>query len=120
MMSSRQLVAAVIAVMVAVAVAAPVAAASASTIGVPAPARQWAGGVPGAGGAPVAAGGCGTANSLGLDAGTGGTETQICPGTGPVFVAPTIGEIATVIGPTIIGPAVIGASGVSAGSVLIG
>jgi hypothetical protein len=119
MMSSRQLVAAVIAVLAAVAVAAPVAAASASTIAVPAPARQWAGGVPGTGAAPVAAGSCGTANSLGLDAGVGGTETQVCPGTGPVFIAPAVGQMAVVMGPTIIGPAVIGVSAVSAGSVIV-
>jgi hypothetical protein len=40
-------------------------------------------------------------------------------GAGPVFVGPSVGQIATVMGPIIIGPTFIGALGVSAGSVLI-
>ena len=119
MMSSRQLVAAAIAVVAALAVAAPVAGASASTTAGPAPARQWADGLPTAGTVPLAAGTCGTANALGLDAGTGGTETKVCA-LGPVFVAPSVGQIATVIGPTIIGPATIGALATSSGSILFG
>jgi hypothetical protein len=97
MISSRQLVAAVVAVLAALAVAVPVAGASAAT----------------------AAGSCSTAASLGVAAQPGGTQTLVCVGAGPVFVGPSVGQIATVMGPIIIGPAVIGATGVSAGSVLI-
>jgi hypothetical protein len=41
-------------------------------------------------------------------------------GSGLSFVGPSIGQIATVIGPTIIGPAVVGNSIVSAGNVAVG
>jgi hypothetical protein len=120
MISSRQLVAAIIAVMATLAVGVPVAGASAATTAVPRSAGLWGGGLPVAGETPQGAASCGTANSLGLDAGTGGTETKVCTGAGLTFVGPSIGQIATVMGPTIIGPAVVGVAAVSAGSILIG
>jgi hypothetical protein len=49
-----------------------------------------------------------------------GTEIKICQGSGLVFVAPSVGQVASVIGPTIIGPAVLGASGVAAGNAAVG
>jgi hypothetical protein len=51
---------------------------------------------------------------------TGENPTQICVGSGLVFVAPAVGQIASVIGPTIIGPAVIGTLVNSAGSAGVG
>jgi hypothetical protein len=117
MISSRQLVATALAALAALVIAAPTAGASAGSARQPVPGVPF-GGVPGA--VPLDAGSCGTATSLGVDAGAGGNETKVCAGTGPVFIGPSIGQIATVIGPTIIGPATIGALGVSGGSVLIG
>jgi hypothetical protein len=117
MIWSRQLVATALAALAALAIAAPVAGASAGTTRLPLAGVPF-GGVPGA--VPLDAVNCGTATSLGLDAGAGGIETKVCAGTGPVFIGPSVGQVATVIGPTIIGPAVIGATGVSAASVFIG
>jgi hypothetical protein len=45
---------------------------------------------------------------------------QQCLGAGLSFVGPSIGQIATVIGPTIIGPAVVGTSIQSAGNAAVG
>jgi hypothetical protein len=97
MISSRKLVAAAVAALAALAVAAPVAGAS----------------------APTTTGSCATATALGVAAQPGGNQTLVCVGAGPVFVGPSVGQIATVMGPIIIGPTFIGALGVSAGSVLI-
>jgi hypothetical protein len=119
MISSRQLVAAAVAVLAALAVAAPVAGASAATTALPAAGGLAAGGSPGVGAVPFGAGNCGTATSLGVAAQGGGNQTLVCVGAGPVFVGPSVGQIATVMGPIIIGPAVVGATGVAAGSVLI-
>jgi hypothetical protein len=47
---------------------------------------------------------------------TGGTTSVVCQGGGLIFIGPSIGQIANVIGPTIIGPAVIGNVIVSAGN----
>ena len=51
---------------------------------------------------------------------TGGTENQICQGGGLVFVAPAVGQVATVVGPTIIGPSQNGTIFVSPGNVIAG
>jgi hypothetical protein len=46
-----------------------------------------------------------------------GNRPQVCQGAGGLsFIGPSIGQVASVIGPTIIGPAVIGSSIVSAGN----
>ena len=58
---------------------------------------------------PVVSGGQGPA---------GNAESLVCQGAGLTFVAPSIGQIASVIGPTIISPAVVGNQIItSAGSV---
>jgi hypothetical protein len=51
---------------------------------------------------------------------TGGTQTHVCTGAGLTFIGPSVGQMASVIGPTIISPVVnIGASVQSAGNVVI-
>jgi hypothetical protein len=62
---------------------------------------------------------CGRATANGQGS-TGTADPQVCQGAGLVFVGPSTGQIATVIGPTIIGPAVIGSSVVSAGHTIVG
>jgi hypothetical protein len=77
------------------------------------------GGVPGdfLGGATALSGACGTSTGQHDQGATGGTATAVCAGTGLTYIAPQIGQIATVIGPTIISPAVGGNSTVvSAGN----
>ena len=51
---------------------------------------------------------------------TAGTENKICMGGGLVFIGPSVGQVATLIGPTVIGPAQIGSAVVSAGNVVAG
>jgi hypothetical protein len=51
---------------------------------------------------------------------TGSVLNVVCSGAGLTFIGPSIGQIATVIGPTIIGPAVIGTVIVSAGNAIGG
>jgi hypothetical protein len=69
--------------------------------------------------APSGLGICATAGVEG-QGGTGGTANHICQGSGLVFVGPSVGQVAAVIGPTIIGPAVIGATVVAAGDGAVG
>jgi hypothetical protein len=115
----RRALLAVLAVTAALVVSAP--AAGASTWSVP----SWlqgslAGGVTlPVGGGPVSAGACTTATQEGQGR-TGGTATDVCSGAGLVFIGPSIGQIATVIGPTIMSPAFVGQSIVSAGNVAVG
>jgi hypothetical protein len=47
--------------------------------------------------------------------GTAGTQPQVCMGSGLSFIGPSVGQVATVIGPTTIGPAQVNAV-VSAGN----
>ncbi|MDX6644646.1 MAG: hypothetical protein QOK40_373 [Miltoncostaeaceae bacterium] len=62
---------------------------------------------------------CGTSQgAFGL--GHVGSTILTCQGSGLTFVGPSVGQVASVIGPTIIGPAFIGSSIVSAGNVGIG
>jgi hypothetical protein len=98
-----------LAITVALAVGAPVAEAT------PFPATTF----PGAGFNAGVAGACGRSSAEGQGA-TGGVTDQQCLGAGLAFAGPSIGQIATVIGPTIIGPAVIGTSVQSAGNVAVG
>jgi hypothetical protein len=51
---------------------------------------------------------------------TGSVLNVICSGGGLTFIGPSVGQIASVIGPTIIGPAVIGSIVVSAGNAIGG
>ena len=70
----------------------------------------------GAGGAsPITSGACDTTRVTEGQAGTGDATNQVCMGAGLSFIGPSIGQVATVMGPTIIGPAVIGTLIVSAG-----
>jgi len=66
------------------------------------------------------AGPCGSATGNEGQGRTGGNDYQVCMGTGLSFIGPSVGQIATVVGPTIIGPAFVGTSVVSAGNVAIG
>jgi hypothetical protein len=79
-------------------------------------------GFPLGGGGPsnAAAGPCGYAVGSEEQGRTGGNFNQVCAGTGLTFIGPSIGQVASVIGPTIIGPASIGVATTSAGSVRVG
>jgi hypothetical protein len=71
-------------------------------------------------GGGVATAGCGPAVGADLQGRTGGSDITVC-GSGPTFIAPDVGPIATVIGPTIITPAFVGNTViVSAGNVALG
>src|SRR2546423_5208134 len=70
--------------------------------------------------ASLANGPCATGDTPEQQGQTGGTTTSVCQGNGLVFVAPSVGQVATVIGPTVIGPATIGNAIVSAGDVAAG
>jgi hypothetical protein len=60
---------------------------------------------------------CATGDTPSQQGATGGTTNSICQGSGVVFVAPSVGQVATVMGPTIIGPSNVGTVVVSAGDV---
>lgn len=68
---------------------------------------------------PDGAGNCSSSSNEGQGA-PGGTENKICQGGGVVFVGPSVGQVATVIGPTIIGPSQVGTVVVSPGNVVAG
>ena len=70
-------------------------------------------------GAPSGPETCSNRNSEGQGA-TAGTENKICMGSGLVFIGPSVGQVAALIGPTVIGPAQIGNAVVSAGNVVAG
>jgi hypothetical protein len=93
------------------ALAAPVSGASAAftPIGMP--------GV-GQGGQANAPGGCVGANAPSGIGDAGATSNQIC-GAGLVFVGPSIGQVATAIGPTVIGSTVAAPITVSPGPVVV-
>jgi hypothetical protein len=71
------------------------------------------------GGYNAVAGPCGRPTVDGQGS-VGGVNDQVCQGAGLTFNGPSIGQIATVIGPTIIGPAVVGTSIQSAGNAAVG
>jgi hypothetical protein len=106
----RRAVLAPVAVTLALVAGAPAASAS------PFPAAGLA--LPG-GGFDAVGGPCGRPSVQGQGS-TAGVSNQVCQGAGLTFNGPSIGQIATVIGPTIIGPAVIGTSVISAGDVAVG
>ena len=60
---------------------------------------------------------CATGDSVGA---SGGTANSVCQGSGLSFIGPSVGQVATVMGPTIIGPADVGTVVVSAGDVAAG
>jgi hypothetical protein len=66
------------------------------------------------------AGPCGAATGPHGQGAVGGTSNQVCMGAGLSFIGPSIGQIATVIGPTIISPGFVGNVIVSAGNGSIG
>jgi ABC-type transport system substrate-binding protein len=134
MMSLRRATVAALAVGTALAVGAP--AAGASTVS-PAPLPAPAGSAPAAwtpaalaslGGAPqnigpaggnsaLSQGPCGTPTGAEGMGGTAGTENKACILQGGLsFIGPSIGQVASVVGPTIIGPAFVRTSIVSAGN----
>jgi hypothetical protein len=65
---------------------------------------------------------CSTPTSDENQGNVAGTNNQICMagGGGLVFVAPAVGQVATVVGPTIIGPSQVGTVVVSPGNVIAG
>jgi hypothetical protein len=71
-------------------------------------------------GGNVIPGACGNAVAGENQGRTGGNDIEACVGAGLSFIGPSIGQIATVIGPTTISPAVVGGSIVSAGNVAVG
>jgi hypothetical protein len=48
---------------------------------------------------------------------TAGTENRVCQGSGLTFIGPSLGQAATMVGPTIVGTPLIGTSVVAAGDV---
>jgi hypothetical protein len=68
------------------------------------------------GGGAITSGACDTTRITEGQAATGGVQSQVCQGSGLSFIGPSVGQVATVMGPTIIGPAVIGTLIVSAGN----
>jgi hypothetical protein len=74
--------------------------------------------VPGAAGLPGnAVGPCGTVSEQSQPA--SGNAAAVCQGAGLAFIGPSVGQIATVIGPTIISPGFVGTVITTAGSVAI-
>jgi hypothetical protein len=71
-------------------------------------------------GTAITPGPCGESRGAEGQASTGGTSNQACLGAGLSFVGPSVGQVASVTGPTIIGPVFIGTSVVSAGSAAVG
>jgi hypothetical protein len=70
---------------------------------------------------PLTPGACSPATIGSPTQSTGGTENEICQGGGGIaFVAPAVGQVATVVGPTIIGPSQTGTVVVSPGNVNVG
>ena len=80
----------------------------------------WPYGAAGAGAGRSIAGACGRPTTGEGQAGNGTVSNQVCQGAGLTFIGPSIGEIASVVGPTIIGPAFVGSTIVSTGNVAIG
>jgi hypothetical protein len=60
---------------------------------------------------------CATGDTPELQGQVGGTSNSVCQGSGLSFIGPSVGQVATVMGPTIIGPSNVGTVVVSAGDV---
>jgi hypothetical protein len=65
-----------------------------------------------------AVGPCGTVSQEGQGRASG-NEASVCQGAGLAFIGPSIGQIATVIGPTIISPGFVGTVITTAGGVAV-
>lgn len=71
--------------------------------------------------ASLANGPCATGDTPEQQGQVGGNTNSVCQGSGGLsYIGPSVGQIATVIGPTVIGPATIGNAIVSAGDVAAG
>jgi hypothetical protein len=68
------------------------------------------------GNASITPGACGESRGPEFQAATGETANAACLGAGLSFIGPSIGQIASVVGPTIVGSPVIGTLIVSAGN----
>jgi hypothetical protein len=66
-----------------------------------------------------AVGACGTVSQEGQGR-VSGNESSICQGPGLAFVGPSVGQVATVMGPTILSPGYAGAVIVTTGNVAVG
>jgi hypothetical protein len=131
MMFRPRAAACALAITVGLGIGAPIPSASAQSVGAPAAIPTAAvpssvglfAGIPFGGlgaGVNSAAGPCGISVGPQGQAGTGGTSYQNCLGAGLVFNGPSIGQVASVIGPTIIGPGVAATVVVSAGNGVAG
>jgi hypothetical protein len=65
-----------------------------------------------------AVGPCGTVSQEGQGRASG-NEASVCQGAGLAFIGPSVGQVATVIGPTIISPGFVGTVITTAGGVAI-
>jgi hypothetical protein len=63
-----------------------------------------------------AAGPCGTISNEGVGR-AGGNEASICQGAGLAFIGPSVGAVATIMGPTIMSPGFVGTIIQSTGNV---
>ncbi|HEV7752804.1 MAG TPA: hypothetical protein VGO71_14770 [Baekduia sp.] len=95
----------------ALAVGAPVAGAFTwpTSVGLPA--------VPAAAGQAV--GPCGTISDEGQGRASG-NEASVCQGSGLAFIGPSVGQLATIVGPTIISPGFVGTVILTTGNVAVG
>lgn len=124
----RKALLAALAAIAALAVTAP--AAGASTFATPAFADPGGVGAfqatPGLSAAAVAgtvsslAGPCATATGQHGQGATAGTVAQVCTGSGLTFIAPAVGQISSIVGPSIITPGPVGTVVVAAGNASVG
>ncbi|MEN3278879.1 MAG: hypothetical protein V7607_19 [Solirubrobacteraceae bacterium] len=66
-----------------------------------------------------AVGQCGTVSQEGQGRASG-NEASVCQGAGLVFIGPSVGQLATIVGPTIISPGFVGRVVQSTGNVAVG
>jgi hypothetical protein len=74
-------------------------------------------GVPAAAGQAV--GPCGTISDEGQGRASG-NEASVCQGAGLAFIGPSVGQLATIVGPTIISPGFVGTVILTTGNVAVG
>jgi hypothetical protein len=73
--------------------------------------------VPAAAGQAV--GPCGTISDEGQGRASG-NEASVCQGSGLAFIGPSVGQLATIVGPTIISPGFVGTVILTTGNVAVG
>jgi hypothetical protein len=66
-----------------------------------------------------ASGPCGTISNEGQGR-AGGNEASVCQGAGLAFIGPSVGQLATIIGPTIMSPGFVGTVILTTGNVAVG